>query len=367
MQADTAARIFFDWCASEGMLSEAPAIPTNSTAQDMGLITPKTEAGRLALRFKQVHAVASNEPQRRIIVFTRKAPPKGKKGLAAVPSMVDDVEVVYRQGASISVGAPLTAATGNPTYLMRPSPVGEVYTCGSSVSVGNHRDAGTFGCLVRNAGGQLFGLSNNHVTGSCNFAGIGLPIVAPGIWDVAPNVLAPFTIGFHAQGLTLVAGAPDNVAWADNTDAAIFRINDPLKVSSYQGDAYDTPSTHAALDDNQVVEKVGRTTRHTTGRVLGKYHGPLFIPYSMPIHNFSGPVYFEPVYTIAGNGTLFSDAGDSGSLIVTTDPNGDRVAVGIVFGSIADASAPGGKLTLALPISPILQRLNVSLVQGHNV
>ena len=42
---------------------------------------------------------------------------------------------------------------------------GQRYTCGSSISVANRRSAGTVGCLVKDAQGQLFGLTNNHVTG----------------------------------------------------------------------------------------------------------------------------------------------------------------------------------------------------------
>jgi hypothetical protein len=119
---------------------------------------------------------------------------------------------------------------------------------------------------------------------------------------------------------------------------------------------------------NQLVEKVGRTTSHTTGRVIGKLQGPIIIPYASSIHNFSGPVYLDSVFTIAGQIGPFSDSGDSGSLVVTTpDANGVRSAVGIIFGKMQDGSAPGGIVSLALPISPILQRLNVTLVHGHNV
>ena len=44
-------------------------------------------------------------------------------------------------------------------------------------------------------------------------------------------------------------------------------------MSSYQGDAYDTPTQAGAMLDNMAVEKVGRTTQHTHGRVIGQIYG----------------------------------------------------------------------------------------------
>ena len=116
------------------------------------------------------------------------------------------------------------------------------------------------------------------------------------------------------------------------------------------------------------VEKVGRTTGHTTGRVMGQIYGAHGIQYSAALYGFNGVVSFEPVFAIVGTGDVFSDNGDSGSLITAIDAaTGNRVAVGIVVGGRVDGSAPGGKTTIALPIQPILQALGVSLVSGHNV
>src|SRR5271156_3688862 len=120
-----------------------------------------------------------------------------KKLLASIPASVDDVAITYRQGVQTPIGGTPSVPFGAPPFVVRNSPAGDRYTCGSSISVGNFRDAGTLGCLVRDGAGVLYGLSNNHVTGSCSFAGVGLPILAPGVYDVAPNSLPPFTLGFH--------------------------------------------------------------------------------------------------------------------------------------------------------------------------
>jgi len=365
METATAARIFYDWAAAEGLVESATE-PT-SQATEIAAITPVNDAGKQLLRAKQIQAVAFNEPDRHIVVFTRKAVPTSKKARNALPQMVDDVEVKYRQGAQETVGEPPSLPFGGPPYVIRQTAAGGKYACGSSVSVGNYRDAGTLGCLVKNAGGEMFGLSNNHVTGACSFANVGLPIVAPGIFDVSAGGLYPSTIGLHEQSLAMVPGSPDNVRHLFNFDSAIFRILDSSQVTSYQGNAYDTPAATAPLFPDILVEKVGRTTGHTHGKVIGQLHGPHAIAYNSPLYGFTGHIFFEPVFAVVGTGsTPFSDHGDSGALITALDA-GVRKAVGIVVGGMADRSAPGGKTTIALPLAPVLAQFGVTLVSGHNV
>ncbi|MBR0893260.1 hypothetical protein JQ637_46290 [Bradyrhizobium diazoefficiens] len=98
-----------------------------------------------------------------------------------------------------------------PTYAVRNVGGQKFYTCGSSISVGNNREAGTLGAIVRDSSAKQYGLTNNHVSGSCSFAPVGLPILAPGIVDVVPGNLSPFTIGFHSVALKMAPGSADNV------------------------------------------------------------------------------------------------------------------------------------------------------------
>jgi hypothetical protein len=179
--------------------------------------------------------------------------------------------------------------------------------------------------------------------------------------------LPPFTIGFHHSALPLIAGSIDNVDHTKNLDAALFAIRDDSLVSSFQGTTYDTPSIVAPLQVESAVEKIGRTTGHTAGKVVGRMNGAYGFPYAAALYKFNGIVFFEDIFAIVGTSGLFSDNGDSGSLITSTDPNGERVAVGIVVGGMDDGKAPGGKLTLALPISRILNEFGVTLVSGHNL
>jgi hypothetical protein len=367
MQAAKAAQIFHDWASNEGLMPDGPTAPVVATAGETALILPVTDKGKLILRAKQVQSVAFNEPQEEVIVFTKRVAPSSKRQVSDLPQTIENVKIRYRQGVQNPIGDAPSIAHAGPTYAVRATAGGQFYTCGSSISVGNARDAGTMGCLVRDGANVLYGLSNNHVTGSCNFAGVNLPILAPGVFDVAPNNISPFTIGFHTRSLTFVAGSADNVDPKANLDAAIFRISQEGSVSSFQRNVYDTPTLVGDLNANMIVEKVGRTTGHTTGSVTGQMHGAHPILYSAPLYNHSSVVSFEPVFAITGQTDVFSDSGDSGSLITSINPAGQRIAVGIVVGGMNDGSAPGKKVTIALPIRPILAGLGVTLVSGHNV
>ena len=348
-------------------MPDAPLPATPVDPVQAALIEPITHAGKQILRSRQIQSVMFNDGSAQLIVLTKRAAPVTKKQLAVLPKSLDGVEIAYRQGVTSPIGGPPAAPFGGPAYVVRQVAGVATYTCGSSISVGNFRDAGTLGCLVRDGAGVLHGLSNNHVSGSCSFAGVGLPILAPGVHDVAAGGLPPFTLGFHVSSLPMVAGSADNVSAAGNLDAAIFRIASEGLASSFQGGAYDTPGGFGLLVPGTEVEKVGRTTGHTKGKVLGQLNGPFPIRYSAALYNFNGDVSFDPVFAIVGLTDSFSDSGDSGSLITTVDATGTRTAVGIVVGGMNDGSAPGGKLTIALPIGPTLQALGVTLVSGHNV
>jgi hypothetical protein len=367
MQSQQAAAILHDWAMAEGLLIDGPSRQITSTAAELALVQPVIEAGKATLRSKQLQSIGYNAASNEVIAFLRRAVPASKKVKAVLPSTVDDVPIKYRQGAQNVIAPGPTLPLAGPSYVVRVSAGLVRYTCGSSISVGNHRDAGTLGCLVRDAAGALYGLSNNHVSASCSYAGVGLPILAPGVFDVVPNGLAPFTIGFHSRALPMAAGSADNINPSANMDAAIFRIANDTLVSSHQGTAFDTPTAAAALATGLNVQKVGRTTGHTFGAVISQFVGAHPIKYNAEIYGFSGLVYFNPLFAIAGVGSAFASAGDSGSLIVSIDAAGQRNAVGIVVGTMSDGAAPGGELTVAAPIEPILAAFGLTLVAGHNV
>lgn len=327
---------------------------------------PISQTALSLLRQKQIRFVGINETAGRIVVYLNKVTPS-EKALKTLPKTVDGFALRFRQGNPETV-SPLHVAEATNTCAMHTSQNGTHYTCGSSISVGNTRLAGTLTCLLRDQiTGDFYGLSNNHVTGGCNYAPIGLPIVAPGISDVTPNNPSPFTIGLHSRQLAMSMGDPTQVNALANRDAAIFKIGDLAKVSSMQQSHYDTPASVMALTAGMSVQKVGRSTELTSGVVQSVSVGPLPVGYSAPQYNFAGAIYFEPLYVVHGVGDKFSDTGDSGALVTHQDANGVRHAVGIVVAGGSDSSAPGQKISLIAPIEPILNEFGLALVSNHNV
>lgn len=362
MTVQEAANKFASWAAAEGFFEGYG----QANIADGELLDHISDDGRRILRQRQVTQVGFDSPQGKVLVYLRRAVP-GKKLLEKLPAAIDGFSLEYVQGVEQPVGSNHTQPMGCPAWRIRQAAGQARYTCGSSISVGNYMDAGTLGALVRDQAGQLYGLSNNHVCGSCNHADVGLPILAPGVFDVVAGGLDPFTIGYHASTLQMTPGSVTIVNPGNNHDAAIFRIGNENLLTSYQGDSYDTPSAVAPMVAGMKVEKVGRTTGWTTGTVQCQIAGPMPINYTAPNYGFNGRVFYDPAFYITGETDVFSDNGDSGSLIVTTLPDGSRAAVGLVVGGSSSGSVPGGKLTIALPIMSVLATLNLMLVSGHNI
>lgn len=359
----TAATRFLAWAHNSGVLSTDSYSPGGELSAPL-FSPPLTGPAVAALRQRQVRFVGVNPASKSISVFLRRTAPTAKE-LAILPATCNGYALRYHQGNPQTI-SPTGIAQASTSWSTHTASGQEFYTCGSSISVGNDRSAGTLGCLVRDAVGDLFGLTNNHVSASCNYAPAGLPIVAPGIVDVTPNSPYPFTIGTHSHQLPMLMGDPSSVDPTANLDAAVFRLLPNARLTSMQRNHYDTPAGVMDLVPGMQVEKVGRSSDLTTGVVHAEVIGALPIIYSAPQYSFSGLVYFEPLFILHGIGDRFSEGGDSGSLVTHVDAAGVRHGVGIVVGGADDAGAPGGKRTLVLPLRPILDQLKMTLVTVHN-
>lgn len=360
-----AASQFLRWVHVHGALAPDAHYPGEGVGDpNFGEII--SGAALATLRQRQVRMVGINEASRLISVFLRRAAPTAKE-LRSLPKACNGFDVRYFQGNPSTVSPAAIAQAATACAIHHTAAGSQVYTCGSSISVGNDRSAGTLGCLLRDAANELYGLSNNHVSGSCNYAPVGLPVIAPGVADVSPFNPHPFTLGIHTKQLPMLMGDPTGVDYIKNTDAAVFKLTQSQLVSSMQRDAYDTPSTVGDLVAGLSVDKVGRTTGHTRGVVQSEIVGAVPVSYSASQYQFNGVVYFEPLFIVHGVGDVFSEAGDSGSLVTTVDLAGQRHAVGIVVAGCDDSAAPGGKRTLVLPLRPILDSLQMTLVSGHNL
>jgi hypothetical protein len=349
------ARSFRQWAIDNGLKDRGIDGGHGRAQYDDALVDSfqVTAQGAAVLQRRLISYIGIKRREKKILVFTSKKITLAEEKLLS--KSMAGVEVEYLHG-----GAPVAFAGLGANYYQTN---GGAYCCGSSIHPARYVGAGTMGALVRDNAGILYGLTNNHVTGDCNFTDAGSPVLAPGHIDVHPQGTDPFTIGYHQCTLPMVSGSPDNVKATENSDAALFRIKDESLVSSMQGIYHDTPTTTKPMMDGMVVVKVGRTTSLRQGKVLAQTVG--FEPCLYSINALSGGkslVYFDSPFILTGaqGQPKFSEPGDSGSLVSIME-NGQSHAAGLLYAGNAEG------YTFVLPIEPILSNLGVSLVSGHNL
>jgi hypothetical protein len=142
--------------------------------------------------------------------------------------------------------------------------------------------------------------------------------------------------------------ADENVVY-NAVDAAVAQLIDPAAFTQAFLAARKVPAAiagAAVAQPGDSVYKIGRTTGLTHGVVkdVHTYVGP--VPYGC------GNVWFKESLTVEGDqGTLFSDHGDSGAIVVKSD-SGE--IVGLLYAS-------NGTHSFACPIDAVLAALGCAL------
>lgn len=315
---------------------------------------------------RAIVAVATDRSKGKVVIYTSRPYAQRDQGLI-LEDLDEDFPIIFRS-LDLGVQGPGTGLIdGLPKPVMKDGRI----ACGTSISLANDRGAGTLGALVRDRGGQLFGLSCSHVIAGCGYMQVGMPILSPGVQDIVPSWPDPRVIGHFSRSLPLVAGDPRTIGDLSNLDAAIFRVADEDSVSSSQGGVYDTPAAIHDLkeeDEGELeIEKFGRTTGHSEGTIGSQFDHAIEIAFSVtsyPEHGhtkkFEATVFTNALWLASSSGAPFARPGDSGALVVTRIAGSrSRKAVGLVIAGTRDNSA------LVLPIRPILKALDVSLVAKH--
>ncbi|MBP2497792.1 hypothetical protein ABID82_003997 [Methylobacterium sp. PvP062] len=350
---------FYEWAKSNGFLVNDDFDSPGSRKPLSAVFPPKPETeipdgsdqllGRL-----MVTAVFHDEPSKTVTICTKGAIPATRaRGL---PPLIEGVSVHWIGSAQLQSNPP--PAPPQPPTTKRSYRHKDRIACGSSIHPASIHGAGSLGCLVQDGAGTLFGLSNNHVTGGCNHMEDGMPILSPAPFDASPDRSHPVpeTLGRHTRSIPILSGDP-RIIPAQLHDAAIFEVVNPDRVTSMHGDgAYDTPTQIMMPIAGVRVMKVGRTTGLTRGQVIGVLSAPVPIPYNAD--RFKALVYIGGALAIMGDGGQpFSQAGDSGSLVVTED---GQHAVGLI-------AAGTSNLSFCMPLEQTLKTLGVNLVSGHGV
>jgi len=203
--------------------------------------------------------------------------------------------------------------------------------------------AGTLGGFVRFQGRPAL-LSNNHVLAASNAATIGDPTLQPGPAD---GGTAADRVGTLAAFQRLTDSDRNLV------DAAVATLDDGVATEpqAYPGGALaDTVAAGADVDPDEVVEKVGRTTGHTRGRISAVEVDGVSVQYDETVHVFDDQIEIE------GLAGAFSAGGDSGSVIWRSS---DRAPLGLLFAGSDEGGSAGGGVTFANPLSAVLSALGV--------
>ncbi len=231
---------------------------------------------------------------------------------------------------------------------------------------------GTLGALIADNSGRQYLLSNNHVLARSDHAAVGDAVVQPGLID---NNCTAFGDG---PGVTPVASLSSWLplkASQTNADAAIAQIGPRaveqsgaiLELGSKQADgtlgaaAPGVSSTDGKGETARLtmrVAKSGRTTGLTCGAVTA-------VDVDVNVDYFADCAETKPYLTklfthqMALSGDRFSDAGDSGALVVDA---ANAEPVGLFFAGGLDAS--GVVQAMATPAPEVLNELGAQAATG---
>jgi len=232
--------------------------------------------------------------------------------------------------------------------------------------------SGTLGSLIQDNGGRQYVLSNNHVLARSDHATVGDPIVQPGLIDnnCTPTGEGPGTVPVAALSAWLPLKSPQT-----NADAAIAQVASRtidangaiLELGGRQRDGTLAPaapgiSSTGGKGENAALQmrvaKSGRTTGLTCGSISA-----VGLDVSVDYYRDCAETrpYLTKLFTnqVAMSGDRFSDAGDSGALVV--DAN-NAEPVGLFFAGGTDAAGVGHGV--ANPAPDLLNQLAAQAGSG---
>jgi hypothetical protein len=233
---------------------------------------------------------------------------------------------------------------------------------------------GTLGSLIQDNSNHQYLLSNNHVLARSDHASVGDAIIQPGLID---NNCTPNGDGAGTTPVGSLTGWLALSSSATNADAAIAQVNSGavsasgsiLELGGKQADgtlAAAPPGVSSTGGKgetgslNLLVAKSGRTTGLTCGSISALN---LDVTVDYYLDCAETKPYLTKTYTnqLAISGNQFSDAGDSGSLVVDTT---NSEPVGLYFTGGIDAS--GVSQGVASPATDVLNELSAQVGGGRS-
>ena len=209
------------------------------------------------------------------------------------------------------------------------------YYCGTSTGPSTECSAGTLGAIVTD-GTRNYWLSNWHVFVRTTGA-VGTSILSPGRADAACG--SPPVVGSVSRFVPVRFDGSYNTV-----DCAIARISTGTSVSAIEAagaNSFKPSAQTCPASIGLAVKKVGRSTGLTTGKVTA-VNAALTVGYSgIGGARFAGVVIFSHM----------SEAGDSGSLIVSSAAN---LPVALLFAS-------SSTISVGCPINAVYQAIGAHI------
>ncbi|MDD9207907.1 hypothetical protein PU560_15735 [Georgenia sp. 10Sc9-8] len=205
--------------------------------------------------------------------------------------------------------------------------------------------AGTLGAFVTVAGDDtVHALSNHHVLVGPR-GQVGDRVLQPGPADGGRSPAD--RVGELSAYVPLVPGEVAHV------DAALARL-DVAEVD--RGHPAGPLEGWGTVEGDEVVQKVGRTTGITEGRVTAIELDQVLVGYGTEL----GELRFDDQIEVESTGPgPFSRGGDSGSLVYRTT---DRRAIGLLFAGSESGGENGTGLTYLNPVGEVLAALRATLL-----
>jgi hypothetical protein len=265
-----------------------------------------------------------------IRVYVRCKLPRSRLGTHAIPESIGGIPT------DVIETAPFRALADSVMLArQRLRPIGPGVSVG--FASGERLVAGTVTGIVTKDGGS-FVLSNNHVLAFENTLPVGSDIIQPANLD-GGNEPAD-RIGILASFVALTDGN-------NGLDAALARLDPTVSVTDKFPGLIELDSVQSIAAVAQLkVAKLGRGSGYTRGTIED-------LGIDVQVDFETGQFSFGDQLLIKGIGTPFSDAGDSGALVVSA--SGPRRPVAMLF-------AGSTQYSLATPIDRVLQSLGVALM-----
>lgn len=268
-------------------------------------------------------------------------------GISGIPQTLDGVPV------TVKVTGMFIAYIDPRDRIDRPVPIG--------VSTG-HPDitAGTIGARVKDEGGNVYALSNNHVYANQNDADIGDSILQPGTFDGGSDPADKIgeLFDFEVIDFSIFGSNTMDAAIAGTTPSELGQATLPQGYGMPNSIIFGDMDRDGFFDNKNdllqlPVQKFGRTTGLTHGQI-SEINVTSAVCYANCSDLFESKLaWFEDQISIISNTTAaFSGGGDSGSLVLTDDP--DKHPVALLFAGSENS-------TLANRIDLVLDRFDVSI------